>query len=380
LHFRDDEPGRFALIEAFGAQVADASQGAGEVFLYQCIASLPSSFVYENGEDRIVFSKCLLGGVETACLGCCEGKAVFGQIDGRLYQTGEAQLCITQLVKYAGDGARYAGREMPVLAEIRPRVAIGVEIHVAGGGSGCFFTVVERDIFSVGRMCDHEASSADVTCGGIYDCQYQLRRDRCIEGVATLTQHLHACMAGEGMCGDHGAVIHEGRLADGIVEGCLVVLGKSADRNEEKCAMDDKADERLPHTEERFTVSYHFSYIRPFMKINLLLPLGLLLSVCCCYSQTAPSPEAFLGYPLGAHFTPHHRVVEYFRAVAAAVPGRVQVEQYGTTYEGRPLVMAFIASPANLLRLESIRRNNLRLAGVLHDSAAPDEHAPVIVW
>ncbi|HVS97189.1 MAG TPA: M14 family metallopeptidase, partial [Puia sp.] len=122
------------------------------------------------------------------------------------------------------------------------------------------------------------------------------------------------------------------------------------------------------------------------MKINLLfagksglLP-GLLLSCCCCFSQKPPTPDAFLGYPLGAHFTPHHRVVDYFRAVAAAVPDRVQVEQYGTTYEGRPLLLAFIAAPANLRRLESIRRNNLRLAGVLRDSLAADENAPVVVW
>ena len=123
------------------------------------------------------------------------------------------------------------------------------------------------------------------------------------------------------------------------------------------------------------------------MKLNLLfaskrrsLLVGLLLSYCSCFAQTAPSPEAFLGYPLGAHFTPHHYVVDYFRAVAAAVPDRVQVEQYGSTYEGRPLVLAYIASAANLRRLESIRRNNLRLAGVLHDSVAAEEHAPVIVW
>jgi len=110
------------------------------------------------------------------------------------------------------------------------------------------------------------------------------------------------------------------------------------------------------------------------------LLMGLLLSVCCCTAQTVPSPEAFLGYRLGAHFTPYHLVTGYFRAVAGAAPDRVRIEQYGTTYEGRPLLLAFIASPANLQRMESVRRNNLRLAGVLRDSVTPDEHAPVIVW
>jgi len=98
------------------------------------------------------------------------------------------------------------------------------------------------------------------------------------------------------------------------------------------------------------------------------------------HSQTPPSPREFLGYELGTHFTPHNKIVEYCKAVAAAVPGKVKLQQYGLTYEGRPLLLVFIASPENLSRLESIRRNNLRLAGVLQDKTAPDEHAPAIVW
>ena len=106
---------------------------------------------------------------------------------------------------------------------------------------------------------------------------------------------------------------------------------------------------------------------------------ALLLSACCCFAQRPPSPEEFLGYPLGAHFTPHYKIVSYFEAVARAVPETIKLEQYGLTYEGRPLMLAFVASAENLRRLEEIRVNNLRLAGELHDKAA-DEHAPVIVW
>jgi hypothetical protein len=111
-----------------------------------------------------------------------------------------------------------------------------------------------------------------------------------------------------------------------------------------------------------------------------LLLLSLLLIGYCSFSQQAPSPEAFLGYPLGKHFTPHYKIVNYFREVARTKPDQVKVEQYGTTYEGRPLLLAFIASPENLRRLEAIRQNNLRLAGILHDGTAPDEQTPVIVW
>jgi hypothetical protein len=113
------------------------------------------------------------------------------------------------------------------------------------------------------------------------------------------------------------------------------------------------------------------------MKYSLLF--ALLLSACCGFAQRPPSPEEFLGYPLGAHFTPHHTIVSYFQAVTQAMPGQMKLEQYGTTYEGRPLLLAFIASPGNMQRLEEIRKNNLRLANVLQDGQG-DEHAPVIVW
>jgi hypothetical protein len=93
-----------------------------------------------------------------------------------------------------------------------------------------------------------------------------------------------------------------------------------------------------------------------------------------------PSPEKFLGYALGAHFTPHFRIVNYFKEVAQSAAGMMKLEQYGQTNEGRPLLLAYIALPENLQKLESIRQNNLRLAGVLNDKTAADENAPAIVW
>lgn len=94
-------------------------------------------------------------------------------------------------------------------------------------------------------------------------------------------------------------------------------------------------------------------------------------------AQPLQSPEAFLGYPLGSRFTPHHRVVEYFNYVARTSP-RVQLVQYGETYEGRPLLLAIISSPANLARIEALREDNLRRAGRLPGASDPD--GPVFVW
>jgi len=98
------------------------------------------------------------------------------------------------------------------------------------------------------------------------------------------------------------------------------------------------------------------------------------------FSQNVISPEKFLDYSLGAHFTPHFKIVNYFKQVAENAPNMVKLEQYGETNEGRPLLLAFIATPENLQRLEAIRLNNLRLAGIVKDKMMPDENAPAIVW
>src|ERR1700733_7115032 len=98
------------------------------------------------------------------------------------------------------------------------------------------------------------------------------------------------------------------------------------------------------------------------------------------FCQNIPSPGSFLGYTPGSRFTACARIAAYFKAVAEAAPDRVKLEQYGETYEGRPLLLAYIATPENLPRLEAIRLNNLRLAGIVHDGVPPDEQAPAIVW
>lgn len=92
------------------------------------------------------------------------------------------------------------------------------------------------------------------------------------------------------------------------------------------------------------------------------------------------SPDEFLGYKIGTRYTPHWKVVSYFQHVAAALPARVKLQQYGETNEGRPLLVAFIANEANLKNLEQIRLNNLRLANQAFDKMAPSENAPAIVW
>lgn len=90
------------------------------------------------------------------------------------------------------------------------------------------------------------------------------------------------------------------------------------------------------------------------------------------------SPDEFLGYPLGSRFTPHQKVVEYFRRVSTSVKN-IQLETYGKTYEGRDLLLAVISSPENMSRLEQIRLQNLSLASA-DKSVVKAAKQPAILW
>ncbi|WP_299819069.1 M14 metallopeptidase family protein [uncultured Pontibacter sp.] len=105
----------------------------------------------------------------------------------------------------------------------------------------------------------------------------------------------------------------------------------------------------------------------------------VLLSMQVAFAQQAiQTPEQFLGYQLGKQFTTHARIADYVNYLAAQAPNRMKVQEYGRTYEGRPLLLAYIASDENLPRLEQIRENNLRQAGV--QSGTLQGNQPAIVW
>lgn len=115
---------------------------------------------------------------------------------------------------------------------------------------------------------------------------------------------------------------------------------------------------------------------------SLLLIVATAISASSLTAQPVP-PGEFLGYELGERFTPHHRVVDYVQHVADNSPN-VVVSRYGATYEARPLLLAYVTSPQNHARLESIRRHNLARAGLPGRDDASDagdaDNDIAIVW
>jgi hypothetical protein len=115
---------------------------------------------------------------------------------------------------------------------------------------------------------------------------------------------------------------------------------------------------------------YLSSSLRRLIILLTFAPFG-------AFSQSVPSPKDFLGYEIGEAFTYHHKMVAYFEKVAAASP-KVKLIPYGETPERRPLFLAVVSSEANMKRLETIRINNLKLAGMMEGEPVGD--TPPIVW
>lgn len=90
------------------------------------------------------------------------------------------------------------------------------------------------------------------------------------------------------------------------------------------------------------------------------------------------TPAQFLGYRLGAQFTPHAELLRYVAHITAHTPGRMKLVRYGSTYEKRPLEVVQVASAETFGRLEDVRHNNLKLAGL--ESGSAQRQLPGVCW
>ncbi len=84
------------------------------------------------------------------------------------------------------------------------------------------------------------------------------------------------------------------------------------------------------------------------------------------FDASIPTPEEFLGYPIGSHYTRHDRIVDYYRELAR-ISDKAEFQVIGESYQHRPQVVLTVTSPENHSRIEEIRRNHLTLA----DPGAP---------
>ncbi len=92
--------------------------------------------------------------------------------------------------------------------------------------------------------------------------------------------------------------------------------------------------------------------------------------------QNIQSPKEFLGYELGEEFTVYAHVGAYHKYLAEASP-RVLYNEYGETYEGRPLINLVISSEENIRNISGIRETHLNLINNPNDAQSVIQNQPV---
>ncbi|MCA8831496.1 M14 family zinc carboxypeptidase [Hymenobacter pini] len=95
------------------------------------------------------------------------------------------------------------------------------------------------------------------------------------------------------------------------------------------------------------------------------------------FDPAVPTPEQFLGYPIGTHYTRTDQIVAYLKELDR-VSDKVSVRVLGTTFEQRPQVVATITAAQNQQNLSQLQK--ARRALVDPKLPAPDyRQLPVVV-
>jgi hypothetical protein len=102
------------------------------------------------------------------------------------------------------------------------------------------------------------------------------------------------------------------------------------------------------------------------------------------YDPAIPTFQKVLGFEPGSRHATHDDLIRYLEALAAAVPGKLKVVEYGKSWEGRKLVYAVIGSEANMRRLPEIQASMKKLLDPRKTAEAEAErliaNTPAIVW
>jgi hypothetical protein len=119
------------------------------------------------------------------------------------------------------------------------------------------------------------------------------------------------------------------------------------------------------------------------LRRSLIAVLLIIIPGFALAQNAIPTPDEFVGYKLGDRFTPYNRILDYFDELAKRSP-LITVQRFGSTYEGRPLVLATITSAKNRANLETIRQNVSSFADAdsLEATKAADvaRSSPAVVW
>jgi len=96
------------------------------------------------------------------------------------------------------------------------------------------------------------------------------------------------------------------------------------------------------------------------------------------YNTAIPTPKEIIGYDPGKWHVTHDKLVHYMKTLAAS-SNRISIEEIGTSFEDRQLVILTITSPENHRNLKNIQKNHLaRITG--EPTSIDIKSSPIVVY
>lgn len=109
------------------------------------------------------------------------------------------------------------------------------------------------------------------------------------------------------------------------------------------------------------------------------IPLTYYLPSTVQYDPQIPTPQSFFRFQVGEWHLNPDQIHSYMRALDAA-SDRVSVEEFGRTYEDRPMLLVTITSPENHRNIATIKQQRRQLSDPSKSAGLNLESMPVVVW
>ncbi len=107
-------------------------------------------------------------------------------------------------------------------------------------------------------------------------------------------------------------------------------------------------------------------------ELSYYLPVGV------TFDKSIPTPASSIGHEVGEWHVTHDKLLAYMKLLDG-VSGKAVWEEYGKSWEGRPLGQLIITSEKNMTRLEEIRLEHLRLSDPAVSKSVSTDKMPVII-
>ncbi|MBW2937604.1 zinc carboxypeptidase [Aureisphaera sp. CAU 1614] len=108
------------------------------------------------------------------------------------------------------------------------------------------------------------------------------------------------------------------------------------------------------------------------------IDLSYYLPTDVTYNPNIPTPKSIVGHEVGEWHITHDKLVYYMYALAEA-SDRITIENRGTTFEGRPILLLTITSPSNHKNIETLKAQHLALTEN-GSNALAIESMPIVVY